>query len=189
MTCNTGFKTPDCESSFVATCSASGELTGVTTCDPGAGCRRRALQSDADADTAQKTAPAAGATQLPPALRAVCSPYEVTGNRAFVRVGPQAVDGTGPIEAESTVAVTCEAGFAFGCAVQRPSQGKAARARAKAPSTEQQAAIEGWEEAVAAGQWQEPEPVEPLCPGAWWDLIDPGSAAEADPEPPLRWAV
>jgi hypothetical protein len=114
VTCNTGFKTPDCESSFVATCSASGELTGVTTCDPGAGCRRRALQSDADADTAQKTAPAAGATQLPPALRAVCSPYEVTGNRAFVRVGPQAVDGTGPIEAESTVAVTCEAGFAFG---------------------------------------------------------------------------
>ncbi len=85
--------------------------------------------------------------------------------------------------------LTFEAGFAFGCAVQRPHQGKPARARAKAPSPEQQAAIEGWEEAVAAGQWQEPEPVEPLCPGAWWDLIDPGSAAEADPEPPLRWAV
>jgi hypothetical protein len=82
-----------------------------------------------------------------------------------------------------------EAGFAFGCAMRRPSQGKAAKASGQAPSPEQQAAIEGWEEAVAAGQWQEPEPVEPLCPGAWWDLIDPGSAAEADPEPPLRWAV
>ena len=68
------------------------------------------------------------------------------------------------------------AGFAFGCVVRRP-------------SPEQQAVIEGWEEAVATGQWQEPEPVEPLCPGAWWDLIDPGSAAEADPEPPVRWAV
>jgi hypothetical protein len=85
--------------------------------------------------------------------------------------------------------IAYEAGFAFGCAVRRPSQGKAAKARAKVPSPEQQAAIEGWEEAVAAGQWQEPEPVEPMCPGAWWDLIDPGSAAEADPEPPLRWAV
>ena len=85
--------------------------------------------------------------------------------------------------------LTFDAGVAFGCAVRRPSQGKAAKARAKAPSPGQQAAIEGWEEAVAAGQWQEPEPVEPLCPGAWWDLIDPGSAAEADPEPPLRLAV
>ncbi len=29
----------------------------------------------------------------------------------------------------------------------------------------------------------------PLCPGAWWDLIDPSEAAEADGELPLRWAV
>lgn len=28
-----------------------------------------------------------------------------------------------------------------------------------------------------------------LCPGAWWDLIDPSEAAEADGELPLRWAV
>ena len=81
------------------------------------------------------------------------------------------------------------AGFAVGSAVHRPKQGMAARAAAKATSPELQAVISGWEEAVAAGQWQEPEPVEPICPGAWWDLIDPGSAAEADPEPPLRWAV
>ena len=28
--------------------------------------------------------------------------------------------------------------------------------------------------------------IEPLCPGCWWDLIDP---TEADQELPLRWAV
>ncbi|WP_216915322.1 MULTISPECIES: hypothetical protein [unclassified Synechococcus] len=53
---------------------------------------------------------------------------------------------------------------------------------------QQEAVISGWEAAVAAGQWQEPEPIEPLCPGAWWDLIDPGERAEVDPEQPLRWA-
>ena len=31
--------------------------------------------------------------------------------------------------------------------------------------------------------------IEPLCPGCWWDLIDPSEASEADPELPLRWAV
>lgn len=30
---------------------------------------------------------------------------------------------------------------------------------------------------------------EPICPGAWWHLIDPSKASEADPELPLRWAV
>ncbi len=27
------------------------------------------------------------------------------------------------------------------------------------------------------------------CAGAWWDLVDPKEAAEADRELPLRWAV
>ncbi|TVS06917.1 MAG: hypothetical protein EA413_02475 [Cyanobium sp. PLM2.Bin73] len=82
------------------------------------------------------------------------------------------------------------AGFADGSAVHRLNHWLAAKASNTHPtSPELQAVITGWEKAVAAGQWQEAEPVEPLCRGAWWDLIDPGSAAEADPEPPLRWAV
>jgi hypothetical protein len=63
------------------------------------------------------------------------------------------------------------------------------QAASKAEDPHQEAVISGWEAAVAAGEWEEPEPVEPLCPGAWWDLIDPGERAEADPEQPLRWAV
>ena len=35
----------------------------------------------------------------------------------------------------------------------------------------------------------QPRGIEPLCPGCWWDLIDPSEASEADPELPLRWAV
>ena len=31
--------------------------------------------------------------------------------------------------------------------------------------------------------------IEPLCPGCWWDLIDPTEADEGDHELPLRWAV
>jgi hypothetical protein len=86
------------------------------------------------------------------------------------------------------------AGFACGAAVHRLNQWMAARAAAAAakvepPDPQLEAVISGWGEACARGEWQEPEPVEPLCPGAWWDLIDPGEAAEADPEPPLRWAV
>jgi hypothetical protein len=56
-------------------------------------------------------------------------------------------------------------------------------------SPELQALMAGWEKAVAAGQWQDAEPVEPLCRGTRWDLIDPGSAAEADWDPRLHWAV
>ena len=63
------------------------------------------------------------------------------------------------------------------------------QASSKAEDLQQEAVISGWEAAVAAGEWEEPEPVEPLCPGAWWDLIDPGERAEADPGQPLRWAV
>ncbi len=63
------------------------------------------------------------------------------------------------------------------------------QAASEAEDLQQEAVISGWEAAVAAGQWQEPEPIEPLYPGAWWDLIDPGERAEADPEQPLRWAV
>ena len=90
--------------------------------------------------------------------------------------------------------LTYQAGKACGAAIHRLNQWMAARAvaaatKADAADLQLQAVIVGWEEACAAGQWQEPEPVEPLCPGAWWDLIDPGSAAEADPEPPLRWAA
>lgn len=63
------------------------------------------------------------------------------------------------------------------------------QAASEAEDPQQEAVISGWEAAVAAGQWQEPEPIEPLCPGAWWDLIDPGERAEADQEQPLRWVV
>ena len=57
-----------------------------------------------------------------------------------------------------------------------------------------QAAIEAWETGLAAGHWQEPVAVEPICPGAWWDLIDASEAEEQKPEAidlelPLRWAV
>jgi hypothetical protein len=86
--------------------------------------------------------------------------------------------------------LTIEAGFALGCGVDRRNHWLAAKAASSQhPSPELQAVIAGWEEAVAAGQWQESEPIEPLCPGAWWDLVDPGSAAEADSEPPIRWAI
>jgi hypothetical protein len=63
------------------------------------------------------------------------------------------------------------------------------QAASEAEDPQQETVISGWEAAVAAGEWEEPAPVEPLCPGAWWDLIDPGERAEADPEQPLRWAV
>jgi len=93
----------------------------------------------------------------------------------------------------AVIRIACEltyrAGFAVGSAVHRLNHWLAANAGSSHTSPELQAVIAGWEAACAAGQWQEPEPVEPLCPGAWWDLIDPGSAAEADPEAPLRWAV
>jgi hypothetical protein len=82
-----------------------------------------------------------------------------------------------------------EAGFALGSAVHRLNAWMAARAARPAPDPKLEAVISGWEEACAAGLWQEPEPVEPLCPGAWWDLVDPGDAAAADLELPLRWAV
>ena len=85
--------------------------------------------------------------------------------------------------------LTHQAGFACGSGVHRLHQWMAARDERQAPDPQLQGVIDGWEEACAAGQWQEPEPVEPLCPGAWWDLIDPTEAAEADPELPLRWAV
>lgn len=60
------------------------------------------------------------------------------------------------------------------------------QAASEAEDPQQEAVISGWEAAVAAGEWEEPAPVEPLCPGAWWDLIDPGERAEADQEQPLR---
>jgi hypothetical protein len=63
------------------------------------------------------------------------------------------------------------------------------QAASEAEDPQQEAVISGWEGAVAAGEWEEPEPGEPLCPGTWWDLIDPGKRAEADTEQPLRWAV
>ncbi len=89
---------------------------------------------------------------------------------------------------------------AFGAALQRLQASLAAwaaskaedpgrKAASEAEDPQQEAVISGWEAAVAAGEWEEPEPVEPLCPGAWWDLIDPGERAEADPEQPLRLAV
>jgi hypothetical protein len=46
------------------------------------------------------------------------------------------------------------------------------------------AVIASREKAVAAGQWQESKAIEPLCPGAWWDLVDPENAAEADLDAP-----
>jgi hypothetical protein len=87
--------------------------------------------------------------------------------------------------------LTYQAGFAFGTALHRRHGALAAKASAQPaePDPQRQAVIEGWEAAVAAGLWEEPEPVEPLCPGAWWDLIDPGEHSESDPELPLRWAV
>jgi hypothetical protein len=85
--------------------------------------------------------------------------------------------------------LTVQAGFVLGSAVHRLNHWLAAKASSQHTSPELQAVIAGWEEAVAAGQWQESEPIEPLCPGAWWDLVDPSSAAELDAEPPLRWAV
>jgi hypothetical protein len=65
----------------------------------------------------------------------------------------------------------------------------AAAVKAEPPDPHLEAVISGWEAARAAGQWKEPKPDEPLCPGTWWDLIDPGERAEADPEQPLRWVV
>jgi hypothetical protein len=85
--------------------------------------------------------------------------------------------------------LTYGAGFAFGSTVHHLNASMAARAARPAPHPQLEAVISGWEEACAAGQWQEPEPIEPLCPGAWWDLIDPGEAAAADADPPQRWAV
>ena len=92
------------------------------------------------------------------------------------------------------------AALAFGAALQRlqarlgvwaasKAEDPVRKAASKSVDPQQEAVISGWEAAVAAGEWEEPEPIEPLCPGAWWDLIDPGERAEADPEQPLRWVV
>jgi hypothetical protein len=98
--------------------------------------------------------------------------------------------------AELSVAAARACGAALRRLQESPGVWAASKAedpRRKAPSEaedpQQEAVIRGWEAAVAAGQGQEPVPVEPLCPGAWWDPIDPGERAEADPEQPLRWAV
>ncbi|MCP9915328.1 hypothetical protein [Cyanobium sp. ATX 6F1] len=83
--------------------------------------------------------------------------------------------------------LTYEAGFTAGYAARRIKP--PAKAAADRPDPQQEAAFSGWEAEVAAGRWVEPKPVEPICPGSWWDLIDPSELDEADLELPLRWAV
>ena len=83
-----------------------------------------------------------------------------------------------------------EAGYGLGAAVHQARALQAAAIEIR-PAAALSPAIEppAIEQASIPLDPQPAPGINPLCPGCWWDLIDPSEAAEADPEPPLRWAA